>query len=291
MNITRLSWREVFDLTRSLSRGIPDGSRVWGIPRGGGYVAALMYGNDMGSDRGIRVVSTPEEATVAVDDVIDSGRTLRKVSERYGLRVRALIDKRKVKRAEWIVFPWEEGWESEGAELVTRMIEMVGDDPTRDGLIETPERVVSAWRELYAGYAYDREALTRLLKCPPADDPAEADSNPVLISDIRFSSMCEHHLMPFSGTVEVEYLPLDVRNGISNIPRVIELISRKLQVQEHFTQEIVDVLSEVTRFARVKISASHTCAGHRGHDDGGTVLTTHAEARQHQGRREDVPGT
>ena len=81
--------------------------------------------------------------------------------------------------------------------------------------------------------------------------------------------MCEHHLMPFSGTVEVEYLPLDVRNGISNIPRVIELISRKLQIQEHFTQETADVLSEVTRSVRVKVSASHTCAGHRGHDDGG----------------------
>ena len=171
MNITRLSWREVFDLTRSLSGGIPDGSRVWGIPRGGGYVAALMYGSGMGTDRGIRVVSTPEEATVAVDDMIDSGRTLRRVSERYGLGVRALIDKRKAKSAEWIVFPWEEGWEAEGAELVTRMIEMVGDDPARDGLIETPERVVSAWRELYAGYAYDREALTRPLGVPSGGRP------------------------------------------------------------------------------------------------------------------------
>ena len=278
MNITRLSWREVFDLTRSLSRGIPDGSRVWGIPRGGGYVAALMYGNGMGSDRGIRVVSTPEEATVAVDDVIDSGRTLRKVSERYGLTVRALIDKREAKRVEWILFPWEEGWEAEGAELVARMIEMIGDDPTRDGLVETPERVVSAWRDLYAGYAYDREALTRLLECPPADDPAEADSNPVLVSDIRFSSMCERHLMPFSGAVEVEYLPRDGPTGISNIPRVIELLSRKLQAQERFTQEIADVLSEVTRFVRVKVTVPRACAGRGEHDCGGTVRTTYAEA-------------
>ena len=290
MNVTRLSWREVFDLTRSLSRGIPDGSRVWGIPRGGGYVAALMCGDGMGSDRGIRVVSDPEEATVAVDDVIDSGRTLRKVGERYGLTVRALIDKREPKRADWIIFPWEEGWEAEGAELVARMIEMVGDDPARDGLIETPERVVSAWREIYAGYAYDREALARLLECPPADDPAEAGSNPaspVSISDIRFSSMCEQHLMPFSGAVEVEYLPLDGRDGISNIPRVIELISRKLQDQERFTREIVDVLSEAVRFVRVKVTVSRACAGHGGDEDGGTVRTTYAEARQRQEWRED----
>ena len=287
MNVTRLSWREVFDLTRSLSRGIPDGSRVWGIPRGGGYVAALMYGNGMGYERGIRVVVTPEEATVAVDDVIDSGRTLRKVGERYGLTVRALIDKREAKRADWIIFPWEEGWEAEGAELVARMIEMVGDDPARDGLIETPERVVSAWRELYAGYAWDREALTRLLECPPADGSAEADSNPISISGIRFSSMCEQHLMPFSGTVEVEYLPRDGRDGISNIPRVIELISRKLQIQERFTREIADVLSEVTRFVCVKVTVSRACAGHGGDEVGGTVRTTYAEARQRQGRRED----
>ena len=283
MSITRLSRREVFDLTLSMSHSIPDDAHVWGIPRGGGYVAALIYGNGMGSHRGIRVVSTPEEATVAVDDIIDSGRTLRKVSERYGLTVRALIDRRKAKSAEWIVFPWEEGWESDGAELVTRMLEMVGDDPTRDGLVETPERVVSAWRELYAGYAYDRQALTLLLERPPADGPPETDSSSVLISGIRFSSMCEHHLMPFSGAAEVEYIPRDGRHGISNIPRVIELISRKLQTQERFTREIADVLSEVTRFARVKISASHACVG-REHD-GGNVQTTQAEARQRRERR------
>ena len=278
MDVTRLGWREVLDRTRSLSRGIPDGSRVWGIPRGGGYVAAMIYGGGMGIERGIRVVSTPEEATIAVDDVIESGRTLRKVGERYGLTVKALIDKRKSNRNEWFIFPWEEGWEAEGAELVTRMIEMVGDDPTRAGLLETPERVVSAWRELYAGYAYDRKALVQLLKRLPAAGPVEVDANPILISDIPFNSTCEHHLMPFSGAVEVEYLPQDGRNGISNIPRVIDLISRKLQIQERFTQEIADVLSEVTTFVRVKVSASHACLGHLGHNDDGAVLTTHAEA-------------
>ena len=65
--------------------------------------------------------------------------------------------------------------------------------------------------------------------------------------------------MPFSGAAEVEYIPRDGRGGISNIPRVIELISRKLQTQERFTREIADVLSEVTRYARVKVSASHAC--------------------------------
>ena len=89
--------------------------------------------------------------------------------------------------------------------------------------------------------------------------------------------MCERHIMPFSGAVEVEYLPRDGRNGISNVPRVIELISCKLQGQERFTWEIADVLSEVTRFVRVKVAVSRACAGH-GEHDGGTVLTTHAEA-------------
>ena len=158
------------------------------------------------------------------------------------------------------------------------ILRQIGEDPERPGLIETPDRVVRSWAELYEGYrCHDPAAL---LKTFP-DDTVPLDRM-IMVDEIPFYSMCEHHMLPFHGKVAIGYLPQAHRGviGVSKLPRVVEEFARRLQVQERLTEQICDALMTVSRAAIVLIHAKHECVAARGVESHGTnmnTITTKAE--------------
>ena len=158
----------------------------------------------------------------------------------------------------------------EGA--VREILGEIGEDPDRAGLVGTPERVHRMYMELTAGYHVDPE---RLINKAVYD---VAYSEMVVVKDIPFYSLCEHHLLPFFGTAAVAYIPRGRVLGLSKIPRIVEMYARRLQVQERMTQEIATFLQErlQPQGVGVVLEATHLCAVMRGVRKPGTVMTTSA---------------
>ena len=150
----------------------------------------------------------------------------------------------------------------EEAEAAVRtLIAWAGDDPTREGLLDTPRRVTKAYGEFFAGYEQDEaEVLAKTFKEVGGYDDI------VLVKDIPFSSHCEHHMVPFFGKVHIAYLPHDGVVGLSKLARLVEVYARRLQVQENMTAQIVDAVNEHLnpRGAAVMIEAEHMCMSMRG---------------------------
>jgi GTP cyclohydrolase I len=145
-----------------------------------------------------------------------------------------------------------------------------GEDPARDGLRETPKRVRRMYAELTSGYHVDPDRLVN-------NAIFEVDySEMVVVKDIPFYSLCEHHLLPFFGQAAVAYIPEGRVIGLSKIPRIVEMYSRRLQVQERMTKQIADFLMErlQPRGVGVVVEASHLCAAMRGVRKPGTIMTT-----------------
>lgn len=161
--------------------------------------------------------------------------------------------------------------ESAAAEAAIReLLGMLGDDPERPGLRETPRRVRASLAQLTEGYAGDPGALLRsaLLE--------EATGDLVMLRDVEFYSLCEHHLLPFFGTVQLAYIPDGRIVGLAALTRLVELFSRRLQVQERLTEQIADSLMEHLRprGAAVLVEATHLCLLMRGEARGESRLTT-----------------
>lgn len=155
---------------------------------------------------------------------------------------------------------------------VRQILTEIGEDPDRPGLVGTPERVHRMYTELTAGYQVDPD---RVLNRAVFDvDYSEM----VVVKDIPFYSLCEHHLLPFFGSAGVAYIPRGRVLGLSKIPRVVEMYARRLQVQERMTQQIADFLMErlEPKGVGVVIEATHLCAVMRGVSKPGTVMTTSA---------------
>ena len=148
----------------------------------------------------------------------------------------------------------------------------IGEDPDRQGLLGTPARVHRMYTELTSGYHVDPE---RLINGAIFD---VAYSEMVVVRDIPFYSLCEHHLLPFFGTAAVAYIPRGRVIGLSKIPRIVEMYGRRLQIQERMTQQIADFLNERLhpQGVGVVIEANHLCAVMRGIRKPGTIMTTAA---------------
>ena len=176
----------------------------------------------------------------------------------------------------------------EEAEAAVRtLIAWAGDDPTREGLLETPARVARAYRELYAGYGQDAgEILEKTFKDVGGYDDI------VLVRDIPFSSHCEHHMVPFVGKAHIAYLPHDGVVGLSKLARLVDVFAKRLQTQENLTAQIIDSLNESLnpRGAAVMLEAEHMCMSMRGVRAHGASTITHrftgvfAEDRNEQDR-------
>ncbi len=155
---------------------------------------------------------------------------------------------------------------------VKQLLEAIGEDPSRPDLKATPERAARMWQEVTAGIAADPSREIKVFHYPGFDEI-------VILKDIPFYSVCEHHLLPFIGKVHLAYIPKNgMITGLSNLIRAVEIMSRRLQVQERLTTELADLL--MTRInprgVLVQIEAEHLCISMRGVKTAGTLTKTEA---------------
>ncbi len=161
---------------------------------------------------------------------------------------------------------------------VSRMLEAFGEDPQREGLLKTPDRVARMYEELLEGYRTDPIAMVN-----DALFEVEYDEM-VVVRDIEFYSLCEHHMLPFIGRAHVAYIPKGKVIGLSKIPRIVDMFARRLQVQERMTRQIGDFIDELLhpQGVAVVVEALHLCSMIRGvkkHDSRMTTSTMHGAFR------------
>ena len=161
--------------------------------------------------------------------------------------------------------------ESDAQDAVRTLISFVGEDPDREGLLDTPKRVVKAYKDWYAGYGQDpKEFLSKTFSETAGYDEI------VMLKDIRVESHCEHHMAPFIGSAHVAYLPNKRVVGISKLARVTRIFAKRMQVQEKLTAQIANCLQEVLkpRGVAVVIEAQHECMTTRGVNEPGISMVT-----------------
>ena len=236
--------------------------RVWGVPRGGTPVAALIDGMP-----DFEMVPHPEQAKFAVDDIVDSGATAHRVARDYGLTTYALVDYREEPRMDgWVQFPWDPPADTDHEDIVRRLLQAIGDDPTREGVLETPKRVVKSWREIYGALRDD----------PPALKWFDSDADEmVVVKGIDFFSTCEHHLLPFYGHAAVAYIPNGKVVGVSKLARIVDYHARRPQLQEKLASDIGQALAcQYTRGVAVSLTGRHLCMMARGIRKGESIMTS-----------------
>jgi len=169
---------------------------------------------------------------------------------------------------------------------VDEILQAVGEDPTRDGLLKTPARVSRMYAELLSGYHTDPEAVVN-----NAIFDVQYDEM-VIVRDIEFYSLCEHHMLPFIGRAHVAYIPAGKVLGLSKIPRIVDMYARRLQVQERLTRQIADFLRDLLQpqGVAVVIEGMHLCSMMRGvkkHDARMTTSAMHGAFRTNLATREE----
>jgi GTP cyclohydrolase I len=175
---------------------------------------------------------------------------------------------------------------SQAEESITHLLKALGEDPGREGLKNTPRRVARMYSELLAGYHVDPVAMINGALFDVKYDEM------VIVRDIEFYSLCEHHMLPFMGRVHVAYIPEGKVLGISKIPRIVDMYARRLQVQERMTRQIADFLRDLLKpqGVAVVVEALHLCMMMRGvrkHDARMTTSAMHGAFRANLATREE----
>lgn len=238
------------------------GARIYGVPNGGMVLCLLLT-------RAV-VVYSPEEATLILDDIEDSGGTRKFYAEKYPtIPFYALIQKYK---PGWVSMPWERQHPKSDMgveENIVRVLQYLGQDTGREGLSETPRRVVKSWDEIYGGYHKNPEDLLTVFE-------KESYDQLVILNDIELYSTCEHHMLPFYGKAHVAYLPDKKVIGISKLARVVDMYARRLQIQERIGEQVTTALMDYLKpkGAACYIEASHMCMRMRGVNKQNSVMKT-----------------
>jgi len=251
--------------------------KVHGIPRGGIPIAYLVAAHfNTTKQFSVTVVDKPEDADIFVDDVYDTGGTARRYSQQYDKPVYWAFDKKmdEFVKGKWIVFPWENNdGNAPGDDIVTRMLQRIGEDPKREGLLDTPKRVMGAWATWFGGYDKEPSDVLKVF-----EDGAEGVDEMVLETDIPVYSHCEHHLAPIFGVAHVGYIPNGRVVGLSKLVRVVDVFARRLQIQERLTNDIATALDTNLKALGVGVvlQCRHLCMESRGVQSSGVITTTSA---------------
>lgn len=233
---------------------------IFGVPRGGIPFAAAIA-----AKTNLPLVPFPTPDSLVVDDIVDSGKTMSGYPDNDFVAIHckrhSLIKPTYYIRDiddEWIEYFWEKN-EAPCEDAVIRILEYIGEDPKREGIVETPYRVIKSFKELYSGY---NQNPADLLKTFDSDGYNQL----VLVKDIELYSMCEHHMLPFIGKAHVGYIPNGKVIGVSKIARLVDLYSRRLQIQERLTDQITSAIEDWLNPAGVAcvIEAEHLCMRMRG---------------------------
>lgn len=257
-----LSHNQVMSLTQRMALQIEKLElkqiKVYPIPRGGIPIAYALR-----CFMQFTIVDHPQDANLFVDDIIDSGDTMKRYCDEFpGVPFFAIIDKTEGDfEGNWVVFPWEGSIEAGIEPNIVRLLEYVGEDPHRGGLLETPRRVAKAWHHWCGGYGKRPEDILKVF-----EDGAERYNQMVTVKDIPFYSHCEHHLAPFFGTVTISYIPNGRIVGLSKLSRLTSMFAQRLQVQERLTDQIADAIMENLQPVGVGVivKARHLCMESRG---------------------------
>jgi GTP cyclohydrolase I len=257
-----LSWDYVFGQLEAIDQ---PGKLVYGVPMGGLAAAAFL--------RHARTVHEPIAADYILDDIVDSGRTREKYAASYPSIPFACIHKKAEGDTRWVVVPWEEQHPNktdDGQDIILRMLQRIGEDSKRTGLADTPARVVRSWKELFKGYATKPESIITLF------DEGDGFDEIVVLRDIEMYSTCEHHMLPFIGRAHIAYLPGGKLLGVSKLARLLEVYSRRLQIQERIGQQVTEFLMNQVgaKGAACIIEASHLCMQMRGVSKQHSVMVT-----------------
>lgn len=159
--------------------------------------------------------------------------------------------------------------EVEMQDLIRKQLEFIGEDPNREGLLDTPRRIVKSWSEIFSGY---NESPENILTTFDAGGITEM----VLLKDIEVYSMCEHHMLPFFGKAYVAYIPNDRIIGISKLARLVDIFSKRLQIQERIGEQVTTALMQYLKpkGAACLIQATHLCMRMRGVEKQNSIMET-----------------
>jgi len=251
---------------------------VYGVPRGGCLVAM-----EVSKRTHLKLTDKIIDMCVVVDDLIDSGRTKNKYKD-YIFEV--LINKQTDKKYknEWIEF-WYENTESDDNDLIVRMMERIGENPSREGLKDTPKRIINMWKEIYRGY--DESKKPKIAIFENGNDGISYDQ--MIIDEGSYYSQCEHHMVPFFGNYWFAYIPDKKILGLSKVARIVDFYSAKLQIQERLVKEILDEIETHVKPKGIALvmKGEHLCKTMRGVKKKGNMITSdlrgvfrNGEARQ-----------
>lgn len=259
-----ISWEEAHQLADTVAERIQQIDtggmcRLYGVPNGGIYAVLLVQQALQRKNCASFIVEAVEACDIIIDDIIDSGKT--RLSYNGQKPFLALMDKLGThKGMGWAVFPWERQLKIDGPQdNIRRLLEYIGEDPNREGLRNTPDRIVRSYEELFSGYKEDpRSALTVF-------EEGVCDSM-VLLRKIEVVSFCEHHWLPFVGLAHIAYIPNKKVIGVSKLARIMEIYSRRLQIQERLTEQITTALDDhlQPKGSACVIEARHSCMSCRG---------------------------
>ncbi len=159
----------------------------------------------------------------------------------------------------------------EAKQALELLLRFIGEDPTRQGLVKTPDRIVRAYEEIFSGY---KANLDEIFEARFKEISEFRDL--VLLKDISFKSFCEHHWLPFYGTVDIAYIPNGSVLGVSKLARLVDIFSRRLQIQEKMTAQIGEALQDnlAPLGVAVKVKATHSCMSFRGVLKEGSIMST-----------------
>ena len=262
--------QDVLELSKKINRKFEN---IYPIPRGG-----YLIGIELSRILNIPIIYNKEDITkdtLIVDDLVDSGKTISEFKDNYKAVLYVKNKKRKsvnyyVKEFDgWIKFADEKDNEIETH--IERILQYVGEDVTREGLLETPKRVRRAYEEIFSGYKQDPKELMKTFQEGTCKEM-------VILKHCEFYSTCEHHMFPFFGHISIGYLPNKKVIGISKLARLVDCFSKRLQIQERMTTQIADTIEKELGAKGVYVICEgvHFCMTSRGVKKQDTSMVTSA---------------